>query len=83
MAPGYGAFCNPSCHANADHACDRLQGVIRTSAHRPILRGEEITIRYGGLPDCPGPVWFGTVEGRVFLTPRIVSIFHSRLNLFR
>ena len=60
VALGYGSLYNHSYHANAIHICDHLQGEIRISAHRPILRGEEITINYGGLPDCPDPVWFDT-----------------------
>lgn len=62
VALGYGSLYNHSYHANADHICDPLRGEIRISAHRPISRGEEITINYGGLPDCPDPVWFDVVE---------------------
>ncbi|ABN56593.1 MULTISPECIES: SET domain-containing protein [Methanoculleus] len=62
VALGYGSLYNHSRHANADHVCDLLRGEIRISAHRPISRGEEITINYGGLPDCPDPVWFDAVE---------------------
>jgi hypothetical protein len=58
VALGYGSLYNHSCHANADHVCDVLRGEIRIWAHRAIRRGEEITINYGGRPDCPDPVWF-------------------------
>jgi hypothetical protein len=63
VALGYGSLYNHSYHANADHVCDVLRGEIRIYAHRAIRRGEEITINYGGRPDCPDPVWFDVVEG--------------------
>ncbi|HOI13851.1 MAG TPA: SET domain-containing protein [Methanoculleus sp.] len=63
VALGYGSLYNHSCHANADHVCDVLRGEIRISAHRAIRQGEEITINYGGRPDCPDSVWFDAVEG--------------------
>lgn len=62
VALGYGSLYNHSYHANADHICDVPGGEIRITAHRPIRRGEEITINYGGRPDCPDPVWFDAVE---------------------
>jgi SET domain-containing protein len=62
VALGYGSLYNHSYHANADHVCDHLHGAIRISAHRPISKGEEITINYGGPPDCSDPVWFDAVE---------------------
>lgn len=36
-------------------------GEIRIYAHRTIEKDEEITINYGGRPDCPDPVWFDVV----------------------
>ena len=62
VALGYGSLYNHSYHANADHVCDHLHGAIRISAHRPISKDEEITINYGGPPDCSDPVWFDAVE---------------------
>lgn len=62
VALGYGSLYNHSYHANADHICDVLRGEIRICAHRAIQRDEEITINYGGRPDCPDPVWFDVVE---------------------
>ena len=62
VALGYGSLYNHSYHANAEHVCDVLRGEIRIFAHRPIARGEEVTINYGGRPDCPDPVWFDAVE---------------------
>jgi len=63
VALGYGSLYNHSSHANADHVCDVHRGEIRIYAHRHIRQGEEITINYGGRPDCPDPVWFDAVEG--------------------
>lgn len=62
VALGYGSLYNHSYHANADHVCDVARGEIRISAHRAIRKDEEITINYGGRPDCPDPVWFDVVE---------------------
>jgi uncharacterized protein len=64
IALGYGSLYNHSYLANADHCLDVAAGEIRIYAHRTIGKGEEITINYGGLPDCPDPVWFNVVEGR-------------------
>ncbi len=61
LALGCGSLYNHSYHANADHVCDVLRGEIRIYAHRAIRRDEEITINYGGHPDCPDPVWFDVV----------------------
>jgi len=61
VALGCGSLYNHSYHANADHVRDVPRGEIRIYAHRPIARGEEITINYGGRPDCPDPVWFDVV----------------------
>lgn len=62
VALGYGSLYNHSYHANADHVCDALRGELRIYAHRAVRKGEEITINYGGRPDCPDPVWFDVVE---------------------
>lgn len=62
VALGCGSLYNHSYHANADHVCDVAGGEIRIYAHRAIREGEEITINYGGRPDCPDPVWFDVVE---------------------
>ncbi|MDV2481628.1 SET domain-containing protein [Methanoculleus sp. Wushi-C6] len=62
VALGYGSLFNHSYHANADHVCDVARGQIRIYAHRGIRRGEEITINYGGRPDCPDPVWFDVAD---------------------
>jgi SET domain-containing protein len=62
VALGYGSLYNHSRHANADHVCDVPRGEIRILAHRAIRRDEEITINYGGRPDCSDPVWFDAVE---------------------
>jgi len=62
VALGYGSLYNHSYHANADHVRDVAGGEIRIYACRAIRGGEEITINYGGLPDCPDPVWFDVVE---------------------
>lgn len=61
VALGYGSLYNHSYHANADHICDVPRGEIRIYAHRTIEKDEEITINYGGRPDCPDPVWFDVV----------------------
>ncbi len=63
VALGCGSLYNHSYHANADHLCDVPRGEICIYAHRPIRSGEEITINYGGRPDCPDPVWFDAAEG--------------------
>ncbi len=62
VALGCGSLYNHSFHANADHICDVAAGEIRISAYRAIRRGEEITINYGGRPDCPDPVWFDVAD---------------------
>lgn len=62
VALGYGSLYNHSYHANADHVRDVAGGEIRIYACRAIREGEEITINYGGRPDCPDPVWFDVVE---------------------
>ncbi len=69
VALGCGSLYNHSFHANADHVCDVAGGEIRIYAYRAIRRGEEITINYGGRPDCPDPVWFNVTdeEGRCSL----------------
>ncbi len=65
IALGYGSLYNHSYAANADHILDVAAGVIRIVAFRSIRKGEEITINYGGRPDCPDPVWF-EVRDEVF-----------------
>lgn len=62
VALGCGSLYNHSYHANADHVCDVAGGEIRIYARRAIRKGEEITINYGGRPDCSDPVWFDAVE---------------------
>lgn len=64
MALGYGSLYNHSYHANADHIRDLAGDEIRIYACRTIRSGEEITINYGGRPDCPDPVWFDVTEER-------------------
>lgn len=63
IALGYGSLYNHSYTANADHIFDYTEEVIRIIACRPIRQGEEITINYGGRPDCRDPVWFTVHEG--------------------
>mgnify|MGYP005836663245 CR=1 FL=1 len=62
VALGCGSLYNHSFHANADHICDVAGGEIRFYAYRAIRMGEEITINYGGRPDCPDPVWFDVAD---------------------
>jgi SET domain-containing protein len=62
IALGYGSLYNHSYRANAVHTNDFVANEIRIYAHRSIRKGEEITINYGGGPDCLDPVWFDVLE---------------------
>ncbi len=73
IALGYGSLYNHSYAANADHILDLAAGVIRIVACRPIRKCDEITINYGGRPDCPDPVWFEVCDGSLTGEPGEVA----------
>jgi len=55
---GYGPFYNHSYKPNALHVKHLDISQIHYHAIQDIQPGEEITINYGGYPDCTEPVWF-------------------------
>jgi len=55
---GYGPFYNHSYQPNAHHVKHLDLGQIEYIAIKNILAGEEITINYGGSPDCTDSMWF-------------------------
>lgn len=60
LALGCGSLYNHRCPANARFVRDFDAKLMTYLAARDIAPGEEITINYGGPPDCSDPVWFET-----------------------
>ena len=58
LALGFGSLYNHSPSSNARYEMDYDAEEIHVIAHRPIKKGEEITINYNGDPTNPAPVWF-------------------------
>jgi len=58
VALGASTILNHSYDPNATYDADLDAGELVVTARRPIHVGDEITINYGGAPDCRDEVWF-------------------------
>jgi len=58
MGLGASSLYNHSPEANAAYSISIEDQVITIRDHRPIRKGEEITLNYNGSPDDPNPVYF-------------------------
>jgi hypothetical protein len=58
LALGHTSLLNHSYTPNAAYEMDYRRRRIRVRSVRPILRGEEITVNYGGAPNARPHLWF-------------------------